>query len=92
MHLVDQALQTLTDWFFIAFAALVGVLGLIDVGLQRALADVGVPIGLRRILVLVADVAVIVGVVRVFGGLIRVLLVVFLLLLLVHILIPGQGL
>ena len=88
---VDNALQTLTAWFYAAVSLLRRLLTEADQSLQRMLEHAGVPQDARTILVLAIDIVVILLVFRVFGGLIRALLIIFLLLFLVHLLASGLG-
>ena len=88
---IDNALQTLTAWFFAAVSLFRRLLTAVDQSLQQLLAHAGVPQDARTILVLAIDIVVILLVVRVFGGLVRALLIVFLLLFLVHLVASGLG-
>ena len=92
MSQVDQALQTVTYWVRASLGVLLGVFGVIDVFLRRALTQAHVPENVQSLVIVAVAVLFIVAVLRLFGGFFRILLIVLLILLVLHVLLPGAGL
>ncbi len=90
MDQTGGALAIVTTWLGVVLAFFVGIFGVIDGALRRALDQAGVPGNIQAIVILVATVLFIVAVLRLFGGLFRILLVLFLVLLALHVLLPGS--
>ncbi len=91
MSQVDQALQTATYWLRAALGVLLGLFGVLDGVMRRALTQAHVPENLQSLVILAAAALFIVAVLRLFGGFFRILLIVLLILLALHVLLPGAG-